>query len=406
MSGRQSLRAVLARQWIVFGLVLFAGFTAMTVLLLFILEDSFIDRRLRDVAARIVDPSAPTVLPEGFAVYPADAAPEALLVRSRGMRTRGVREFRLPDGRYVHMLSARTAEGAAFLLVHDVSDQLAVNAALARAWPWLLPMAALLALGAYALARAFMGRVSRQTASLVARVGEGDDPSALHAYAREAPVREFGQLAQHLADAWEARLAALQRERETLSFLSHELRTPLQSVRNSLELLRRQRDDTVAWQRLERAVSRLTRASASILWLAGDAARAPEAGPTALRPLLAGLIDEFAPLAIARGQVLHLAAGADCTWPLPEDVAETVLSNLLLNAIQHGGPGDVRIDLGDSGLRLTNPVSPHLGDDGYGLGLQLVRRILARIGRVPLLERDGDAVLLTVTAGDVPPQAG
>ncbi len=394
MKQRRSLRRVLARQWVAFGLVLFAGFAAMTVLLLYVLEDSFIDRRLREVGSAITDVSDDT-LPARFALYPYASATADIQARVQDMREGSVREFRLPDRRYVHVLSGRTPTGTAFLLVHDVSDQLTVNAVLARAWPWLLCMAALLALAAWAMARAFMGRVSRQAAKLVAQFGAQGDPVQLRAYARDTPVQEFGELAQHLADAWEARLQVLARERETLAFLGHELRTPLQSARTSLALLQAQRDHEPAFQRLHRAVARLSRASASVLWLSADPAGAEDPAPCALRPLLAALVDEFAPLAASRGQTLSLHVQDPGAWPLPPEVAETVLANLLLNAIQHGGRGGIEIELMQTRLRLRNSAAPSAGD-GAGLGLRLVERVLARIGLVLHFSRAAGVVTVAV----------
>ena len=397
MNRRRSLRRVLARQWAAFALVLFAGFAAMAVLLLYLLEDSFIDRRLREVGGTVTERSA-AALPARFALYPPASAPVDIRAQVQGMREGSVREFRLPDRRYVHVLSGRTPDGAVFLLVHDVSDQLTVNAVLARAWPWLLGMAVLLALAAWAMAHAFMGRVSRQAASLVARVGAQDDAAQLRAYARETPVQEFGELAQHLAEAWEARLQSLAREHETLAFLGHELRTPLQSARTSLALLQARPDHDAAWQRLQRAVARLSRASASVLWLSAGASGAEGAegvDPCALPPLLTALADEFAPLAAARGQTLTIHAEDPGAWPLPPEVAETVLANLLLNAIQHGGPGEIAIELRQSRLRLRNPTTASAGD-GAGLGLRLVERILGRIGLRLQFSRNADAVTVTV----------
>lgn len=394
MNPRRSLRRMLARHWIAFGLVLFAAFSAMAVLLLYMLEDSFIDRRLNEVGGGITDLSAPT-LPARFALYPSASATADIRARTRHMRTGSVREFRLPDRRYVHVLSGRTPAGEEFLLVHDVSDQLTVNTVLARAWPWLLGIAALLALVAWAMARAFTRSVSQQAADLVAHVAGQGDPVQLRAFARTTPVYEFGELARHLADAWDARLQALANERETLAFLGHELRTPLQSARTSLALLDAQRDHGPAWQRLDRALSRLTRASASVLWLSAAAPDQEQSAPCPLQPLLAALVDEFAPLASSRGQKLVLRTHDPGAWPLPVEVAETVLANLLLNAIQHGGPGEIEIGLHRSRLTVRNAAGPASGD-GAGLGLRLVERILSRSGYALRFSRAADMITVAI----------
>jgi signal transduction histidine kinase len=389
VSGKRRLRGVLARQWIAFTLLLFAGFAAMALLGLFVLEDSFIDQRLRGVAADL----PASGLPERFALHPAASAPEPLRARMRGAPPGAIREFRLDDGRYLHVLATRSRDGHAVLLAYDVTDQLRVNAALRGAWPWLLLMAAVLALCAWALASAFATRVSRQAGALLARVADTPDPARLRELADATPIHEFSELARLQAQAWEARLAVLEAERETLAFLGHELRTPLQSARTSLALLQDDPANTGAWSRLQRAVDRLARASNGVLWFASDTATAPDDG-CAVRPLVDALAAELAPMAAARGQ--DIVVRGQARWPLPGEVAETVLANLLLNAIQHGGAGRIDIAIDERGLELANPVAGH-ATGGFGIGLQVVQRLLGRFGWT--IRRDDGATRVSVVVG-------
>lgn len=370
----------------VFGLVLFAGFALMAVMFLYVLEDRFINRRLRDVAQGIVLLAQPLALPSHFELVSADRAPSALLNRMQDVRQGGIREFRLTDGRYVHMLSGVDAHGTRFLLIHDVSDQLNVNTALINGWPWLMLAAAALAIVAYALARRFVGRIASQASGLVLRIVEADGSQRLHALAGEEAISEFSDLARLSAEAWETRLAALDRERETLAFLGHELRTPLQSARTSLVLLNENRNNTVAWQRLQRAHDRLVRATHAVLWLGADGASTLSAS-CHVAPVMDALIAEFMPLAASRDQTINSIVDTAAFWPLPAEVAETVLANLLLNAIQHGGPGGISLWLDGDGLRLVNPTSATPEVAGFGLGLELVQRLLERFGWS--LERKG-----------------
>ena len=270
MNGKRSLRQVLARQWIAFALVLATAFAAMALLLLFILEDEFIDDRLGSVAGGIVRLESAR-LPERFELHPLLRAPDELVLPMQGRRPGAIDEFRLDDGRYVHVLLGRSPAGEDYLLVYDVSDQLRVNQALAGAWPWLLAMAAALAALAWLLSRWLVARIARRARGLVERIGGSPDPASLRAFAEHEKIAEFSQLALWAADSWKARLHALAVERETLAFLGHELRTPLQSARTSLALLQDDRDNEEAWKRLQRAQNRLLRASHSVLWLASDA---------------------------------------------------------------------------------------------------------------------------------------
>lgn len=401
MSGGRSLRRVLARQWVTFALLLFAGFSAMAVLLLYMLEDSFIDRHLRRVGDRVVTLAAPADLPLGFRLMDRAAATGELRDRTRAQRPGVIREFRLRDNRYLHVLAGEDHHGRPFLLSYDVSDQLTVNASLARGWPWLVLAAFILAASAYALASRFVGRISRRTRELVAQVGQADGPMGLRRLAQQEDITEFSELARLNAEAWEARLAALELERQTLAFLAHELRTPLQSARTSLALLHEDRDNADAWTRLRRAVERLVRASQGVLWLAGKDAAGP-AQQCHLDTLLGGLIQEFAPLAAARQQSLHCLGDCDVSWPLPSEVMETVLANVLLNAIQHGGPGRVELAVAERSLTVCNSVGSDTSSTGFGLGLQVVQRLLTRFGWEMATEPAADRVVLRLFFSDSP----
>lgn len=397
MSARRSLRHVLARQWIAFGLTLFAAFAAMTLLLMYLLEDSFIDARLREVAEGIVEVRTAT-LPDRFSLQPTQEASAELRQAMRGGRPGGIREFRQADGRYVHALAGRDADGQAYLLTYDVTQQMRVNQSLVKAGPWLLLIAALLVLVAWMLASTFVSRIGRQAQRLVAQVDGSVEPEELRSWAAAQDILEFGELARLAADSWQARLAALEQERETLRYLGHELRTPLQSARTSLALLQDDRGNEMAWQRLRRAQDRLARASHSVLWLAAGTTQ--DAGAECdVTALLRQLVEEFEPLATRRGQRLQCDAPAALTWPLPLEVAETVLANLVLNAVQHGGAGVISLRGDVSGLVVLNPPGDESSAGGFGLGLTLSRRLLQRFGWSLHQERpDGQVVATRVSA--------
>lgn len=385
---RHSLRQALARQWMAFAAVLSLACAAIALLLLFVLEDSFIDRRLQAAASRVADPAAAQgALPTGFQVLSWDALPEDLHARLADRRVGAIVEFRRADGRYVHALSARTTGGRPFVLVYDATDELTVGPGLSGGLAYALALLALSLLCAWALARAFVARASRRARELLRQVSASPDPQHLDALAAREPVREFGELLRLHADVWRGQQAAVERERETLAFLAHELRTPLQSARTSLALLEEAPAHAPALARLRRALGRLTRAGSAILWLGSDAAPARERFNVATR--LAALAEDLQPLADARGQSIELRVSPGLYWEAPWDVVETLLANLLLNAVQHGGEGAIVLAADDDGLVLCNPLpaqepvdgpSGSSGPSGFGLGLRIVERLATRIG--------------------------
>lgn len=395
MKRRISLRHMLARQWMIFSLVLFAGFSLFTVLLLYIVEDSLINRRLRDVAASITTLEA-AALPPRFELIAAANAPVALQAPMQNVAIGGIREFRLADSRYVHVLVGQITTGQTFLLSYDVSDQLHVNAALQRALPIGLALAVLLASLAYFLAHRFSNGISEKARTLLTQLAR-DQPNLenLRKLVENETIVEFSELARLSAQALEQQLAMLDRERETLAFLSHELRTPLQSARNSLALLENDKTHVAAWLRLSRAVSRLTRASQSVLWLSTNTSQNGFENCNATS-LLQALLEEMSPLLHKQNQTIHYTA-APVEWQLPEQVAETVIANLLLNAVQHGGSGEIRIELCSHEVCISNPLSVQTSSEGFGLGLVVVQRLLQKFGWQLLQQQHDGRMMVSVS---------
>ena len=397
---RRSLQRALARRWMVFAAVLSVLLGGNALLLLFLLEDSFIDRHLRAVAAGVVEPGpASPGLPARFQALAWPSVPDDIGARLAGREPGAIAEFRRADGRYVHALAARTASGRPFVLVYDVTDELTINPRLSVGLVYALALLLLSLLCAYVLARTFISRTVEGVHGLMRQVLDSPDPQQLEALAQREPVREFGELLQLHAGVWREQRAAVERERETLAFLAHELRTPLQSARTSLELLAESPAHVLAMARLQRALARLTRASNAILWLGSDATLPQERIHATTR--VAELVRELQPLAAVRGQSVELRISSALYWEAPWDVVETLLANLLLNAIQHGGEGIIVLEADDTALALSNPHAT-TSVDGFGLGLRIVERLAARIGWEVALVRQADGVYCQVRWVPVP----
>lgn len=377
MTRRQSLRQALARRWMAFAAALSLLFAGATLLLLFVLEDSFIDRRLRAVAASpAVAQGATAALPAQFRVLGWQQLADAEQRRLEGLRTGAVAEFRRDDGRYVHVLRLPDAHGRR-VLVHDVTDELTVNPGLSRGLLYALAVLALALLCAHLLARAFVAGSMRRAQALLDQVRASPDPAHLHALAEHEPVAEFAELLRLHAEVWRTRHEAVERERETLAFLAHELRTPLQSALTSLALLEESVAATPALPRLRRALSRLERTGNAVLWLSSDAAVAGERVHAA--SAVEQLVEEFRPLAAVRGQSFVLRIAPELQWQGPCEVIDTLLANLLLNAIQHGDAGVIELEADGAALVVRNPVAAE-ATPGFGMGMTIAQRLAARIG--------------------------
>jgi signal transduction histidine kinase len=381
---RQPLRRVLALQWALYTAVLLVGMGGIAAVALYGIEDLFINARFVEAERALAGERAP--LPQ-IELWRIGDFPEQQRARLAALEPGRITEFRLDAARYVHVRALSADAAGPRLLVYDVQDEMRVNPVLIQGAPLLAGLAGLLIAVAAWLARRNAVRIERAAGSLLGALARGTDPHALRHAADSQPVSEFQHLGHALADALDARLAALRREEDTLRFIAHELRTPLQSAKFAVAALP---GDTPAHQRLVRALQRLERASQAVLWLGEPSSTTESADVVVVARTLA---DEFAPLAAQRRQVITCAVQEPLHWPLPAAAAEALLSNLLLNAIQHGSAGPIAVSIAADAVVVDNACTADSARPGHGLGLELARRIATRIGwSVSAEARDGHHV--------------
>ena len=389
----RSLAAGMTRRWTLFAVALTLVFSAGALLLLFLLEDSLLDRRLQAVAQSILDPVANTGgLPPQFRAYSLEDAPLDVHARLAWAAPGEPFELRRADGSYAHVLVDHTPSGRGFVLIYDVTAELAVS----TRWRTGLLLAVVATgggfLAALALARGFVSRTGREASGLVAAMKQTRDPAQLRILAGAQSIQEFRELLELHADAWEAELASVERETSTLAHLAHELRTPLQSARTSLDILEDDRTDPGAWARLRRALNRLHRASSAMLWMSTDRQLPGHQSNADAAQIIAAMAQEFAPFAKARHQQIHVEQRGPLHWGIPEDVADALIGNLLMNAIQHGLPGRITVLIEADAVAVVNAAETG-GRAGFGFGLQIVQRLADRVGWRLDVSRDTGVVV-------------
>ncbi|MEB3733274.1 HAMP domain-containing sensor histidine kinase [Halopseudomonas pachastrellae] len=231
---------------------------------------------------------------------------------------------------------------------------------------------------------------------------------------------EIGELARRFESMAEQVQSLLDSQQQLLRDVSHELRSPLARLRVGLAL-GSQRDlgaDDPLWQRLDRECDRLDRLIDGILTLSRlDSQREP---PTrfALDPLVRQVVDDsrFA----AADLTLALQGQSDLKltgWP---DQLQAALDNLLRNAVRFSPPNGIiqvaltatgqgaQIIIDDQGpgvpdewlSRLSEPfvrVPGQSADSGYGLGLTIAQRAVARHGgKLTFTRNDSGGLRATV----------
>ncbi len=216
-------------------------------------------------------------------------------------------------------------------------------------------------------------------------------------------VRAVNQALDRLAESYA-------RHNRFLADAAHELRTPIAILRGRLELLLPGPDR----DRLLDDIGRLAQLAEQLLDLQRLDAWPPDLRPLDLAALARRVVEDFVPLALAGGyDIAFEAAEHPVVVPGERLALEQALTNLLRNAIDHGGGHGlitVRVDaagaieVADEGPgipaeqreRVFAPfhrLAPRA--TGAGLGLCLVQEIARRHGgRVTIAEAPGGGALM------------
>ncbi|HEX4507338.1 MAG TPA: HAMP domain-containing sensor histidine kinase [Alphaproteobacteria bacterium] len=230
-------------------------------------------------------------------------------------------------------------------------------------------------------------------------------------------VREVGDLWQTLmrmADSMERRTDYI---RDFAAHVSHEFKTPLTTIRGTVELLREHLDEMSAGERarflanLDVEAGRMTALVSRLLELArADVMRAKDGEASKPAEILDRLKERYS------GTGLRLVADirGDIRLAMGEEALETILVNLVDNALHHAGPapevtivlrregGVAVLTVADNGpgiaeANLDKVFDPFFtltrNQGGTGLGLAIVRGLVtAHNGRVSALPSPSGAL--------------
>jgi signal transduction histidine kinase len=201
----------------------------------------------------------------------------------------------------------------------------------------------------------------------VARGGEIKDAPQVK---RPAELVTLANAFAHMAEALEVRASYI---KTFAAAVSHEFKTPLTSMRGAVELLADHMDTMPAEQRqkfiaqIGADTERLDRLVRRLLELARADVAEPDRSVTDVRAVL-----EAIAAAKRTPDVQVEVTGAAATAQIGRETLETVVSNLLDNAVQHGGrPLHVTLVLEAIGERVVLRVR----DDGPGISAGNAARI-------------------------------
>ncbi|HWK53748.1 MAG TPA: HAMP domain-containing sensor histidine kinase [Hyphomicrobiales bacterium] len=299
------------------------------------------------------------------------------------------------DGRYYQVEVGEDSAGKPLVLAYDITtwERQEHEVLTLLVWGVVLQLLVAILLG-WQASRAILAPVRALTRRLA-----GIQPNQRQVrIAQDFQGTEIGIIAGEF-DQYLARLDRfVERERSFTAAASHELRTPLSVMIGALDIL----DNAPLSGPAERARSRIHRACAEMkafieatLYLSReDGTTIQEQHSCALRPLIDDLIDSHQNALQARHIVVEIQESGAVVVEQAPSLMRILLGNLLRNAIEHTQNGYLRISftptlimVEDSGNGIPREDLPRVFErsyttkkDGYGLGLNLVKRICDRVG--------------------------
>lgn len=234
----------------------------------------------------------------------------------------------------------------------------------------------------------------------LAKVKAFDLSSEVAAEFEATDIEEFAEMNSSIAKLIEGNIAIFRQQKEFTENASHELQTPLAIVQSKLDLLLQSEqlssEQSVLIESARKALHRMSRINRNLLMLAKiENQQYADVAPADLSLLLSdsiALLDDFLHTAdislesrIDQGLVVHANS----------QLLESMLTNLLMNAIAHNRPGGrLEVSLRDRQLVIANSGESALRAEGLfkrfglvatgkpstGLGLAIVREICNRYG--------------------------
>lgn len=209
-------------------------------------------------------------------------------------------------------------------------------------------------------------------------------------------IIEFEELNTSINRLLESNVAAFRQQKEFTENAAHELQTPLAIVQSKLDVLFQNRQITseqaILIEKIQNALSRVSRLNKNLLLLAKiENQQFPEKEFIDIAPIVQEihfLLSDF------KEEVsLHLEMTGNPRVEANKILVETMLTNLLMNAIRHSPhPADIRVMLNHNSLTVINPGTAALHTEklfkrfstasrltpGSGLGLSIVKEICVR----------------------------
>ena len=405
-----SLSRRIMAQFCIFTLVLSAIYGVLAFLLLYNLEDTFIERDIAKEADYIIEQYQqnqqwPDMRDGHYTLhFSKDTLPADM--RSQSLNEPQRKEFYGEQGRHYHLYPLPNFQN--IYLLAQVSDMLLVRPVREGVVKLLLISALSLTVIAFIIAW-LLGRKTAKPLKELANLVDGVAPENIpHTFADKFPRNEIGILARTLEHSMQQISKALERERCFTRDVSHELRTPVAIIKNAVEVFHQQKQQINSLEqaddahneaknetakimsRIEAAAMQMEQTVTTLLHLAREEHAFAQSSSVELLPLIEQSIIDHSYL--LNGKSVEVEVNDNCAVELitQKGMVKVLLDNLLSYAFQYTEQGFVSISFTEKTLtiedtgpgiaedisdQITEPAVKGSQSTGYGFGLSIVKRL-------------------------------
>lgn len=397
-----------------FTLIISAIYGVISLLLMYTLEDTFIERGLSQEA---------DYLSQGFTqtgIWPTPRSENMELVfslndlpddfRDIAIAEPQRKEFFGKDGLHYHLY--RFNEQPNVFLIAEVSEQLQVRPIRGGTIQFLVISGVIVTIIACLIAWLIGRHTTRPLNQLASLMHDMELDTLPKNFANDFPRNEVGILA-HALEHTLARIAdAIERERSFTRDVSHELRTPLAIIKNAFEFaqLNASNDKNQPLERIYHAAEQMEQTVQTLLMLAREEHSALNTQHVELLPILERTVLDNRLLLENKAIEVEIDDSCRAQVLAEPNVLKVVLDNVIGNAFKYTLEGKITISfaeqalcVSDSGPGLQSDISASVTQrgvkgkqsTGLGFGLSIVKRLCEHQGwRLEIQSGSGTKVSL------------
>jgi signal transduction histidine kinase len=391
----KSLSRTIVSQFCLFTLLISAVWCMFSFILMYNLEDEFIEREVRQEAQYL------QLSYDENKQWPASRVSYMKLyfskndlpddIKQRYIEEPKRKEFAGDNGRHYHLLALPKTENT--YLVAEVSKMLLVRPITEGIVKLMLFSGLILVLFAFIIAWKLGNKTAKplkELADLVNGVAPENIPDK---FAEQFPNNEIGLLAQTLESAMTKINQSLLREKCFTRDVSHELRTPVAIIKNAVEVYRNQHSadkNNAVIERISQASTQMEQTVTTLLTLAREEHTDVNKQNIKILPLIEqSIIDQHH---LINNKPIEVEVNDNCDSEIyaQSGMLRVLLDNLIGNAFQYTQEGKVTIEIinrtlivADTGPGLDQSITGEITDPavkgsqstGYGFGLSIVKRL-------------------------------